>query len=263
MSDEYSLPACKTDVVYCHVRQPLKELVIFHHSSEYLADVDSLQSYIQEELNVHTLTLTSDEAAVNIRYKATADWPTLGRKLRKDIGKVKNGLPKLTSDEVKAYDESGKVTVDGIELVKGDLVVTRYVELGEGNEEWDSNTDGDFVLLLDIRKHAELETHLVRRDLTTRCQQLRKASGLQPADEVDIYYEFVSDLKDALPTMDLEKVMEGHEEAIRRKVGAVPKMLRPENHVEGKVLGKEEISEGGDAVYRLIIVERPTRAGSV
>lgn len=237
--------------------QPLKEIIVFHHDAEYLADVKSLERYIQEELNVFSVTLTSDEEKVGIKYKATADWPTLGKKLRKDLGRVKNGLPKLTSEEVKTYAETQEITVDGIKLVKGDLVVTRYVELtGEG---WDTNTDNDVVVLLDVRKHAELEEHLIRRDLTTRCQQLRKSSGLQPADEVEIYYEFVGDMSTAL-----DEIVGGHEDAIKKKVGAVPRALPKE--LKGRVIGKEELKEGTESeegAYRLYVVEKLMRVGSV
>jgi len=147
--------------------------------------------------------------------------------------------------------------VDGIKLVKGDLVVTRYVELtGEG---WDTNTDNDVVVLLDVRKHAELEEHLIRRDLTTRCQQLRKSSGLQPADEVEIYYEFVGDMSTAL-----DEIVGGHEDAIKKKVGAVPRALPKE--LKGRVIGKEELKEGTESeegAYRLYVVEKLMRVGSV
>lgn len=228
---------------------------MFHHNAEYLEDVRSLERYIQEELNVFSVTLTSDEDKVGIKYKATADWKTLGKKLRKDLGRVKNGLPKLTSDEVKAFNETGKITVDGIPLVEGDLVVTRYVELT--GEDWDTNTDNDVVVLLDVRKHPELEEHLLRRDLTTRCQQLRKSSGLQPADEVDIYYEFAKDMSNSL-----DEIIVGHEDAIKKKVGAVPRPL-PEGH-KSRVIGKEADREGGDeATYKLYIVEKLMRPGAI
>ena len=69
-----------------------------------------------------------------MRYKAVADWAVLGRKLRKDLARVKNALPKVTSDEVKAYVQTGKLVVDGIELVEGDLTVQRYIELPETAE---------------------------------------------------------------------------------------------------------------------------------
>lgn len=223
------------------VKQPLKELIIFHHDAEYLEDVRMLERYVQDELNIFDVTFTSDEQKVGIKYKATAEWPVLGKKLRKDLGRVKNGLPKLSSEEVKGYAASGKVTVDGIELGPGDLVVTRYVELADGETSFASNTDNDVVVLLDIRKHAELESHAIRRTLTTRCQKLRKASGLREADQVDIFYEFAEGMQDALA-----EIIAGHEDALGKRVGSVPKPM-PKEGLEGReIIGREEAQTNGE-----------------
>lgn len=90
----------------------------------------SLQRYILSELNVRDVVFTSDESMSGVRYVARSrsrTGPTvLGRKLRKDLGHVKNALPGISSDAVKAYIDSGKLTVDGVELVAGDLTVQRY-----------------------------------------------------------------------------------------------------------------------------------------
>jgi isoleucyl-tRNA synthetase len=209
--------------------QPLKELVVFHHDPEYLADVKALESYIQDEMNVFELTLTSEEQRMGIKYKANAEWAVLGKKLRKDLARVKKALPDLASDDVKQYAQSGEISVDGIPLQSGDLTVTRYVD--SEDKDWASNTDEDAVILLDIRLHPELQEHFLRRELTTRCQRLRKVAGLQPTDQVDIFYQFTSGMEDAL-----KEVVQGHEEAFSKKVGATPQPL-PTN-LSAKILGQ-------------------------
>lgn len=213
-------------------------MIVFHHDPEYLADVKSLERYIQEELNVFEITLTSDEAQVGIKYKATADWGKLGKKLRKDIGRVKAGLPDLTSEEVKEYETSGKIAIDGIELGPGDLIVSRYVDLDpatDGEKSFDSNTDSDVTVLLDIRIHPELEVHAQRRELTNRCQQLRKRAGLKATDSVDIFFEVIEGSPEVM-----HGIMEGQEETFTRKLGAVPCLLPPGAKEQRKFLGQEE-----------------------
>ncbi len=150
---------------------PLKELIIFHPSKTFFADVKPLQPYLESQLNIREIVFTTDEERTCVRYKATADWPTLGKKLRKDIGKVKAGLPKLTSEEVKAYEQTGTVIVDGIQLEKGDLVV-------------------NVVVLLDIRTYPELEAEGIAREFINRVQKLRKEAGLQATDDINVYYDF-------------------------------------------------------------------------
>ena len=133
-----------SDVILTAMQTPLLELLVFHADEEWLEDVKSLESYIKSELNVQNVVFTSDEASSGVKYRAVADWPVLGRKLRKDIGRVKNALPNVPSDAVKAYVKTGKLVVDGIELVEGDLAVQRFLELPAGAEQrYATHTDND------------------------------------------------------------------------------------------------------------------------
>jgi len=114
-----------------------------------------------------------------VRYRAVADWAVLGRKLRSNLGKVKGALPGLSSDDVRSYTETGRVTVAGIELVEGDLVVQRYIELPEGEGSYATHTDNDVVVRLDIQVHPELAREWLARELISRVQKLRKKAGLR------------------------------------------------------------------------------------
>ena len=180
-----------------------------------------------------TLSYTSDESSVGIEYRATADWPTLGKKLRKDVGKVRDALPALTSDQCKGFLADGKVEVAGIPLVEGDLVVSRFVELGD-LKTYESATDVDVIVLLDIRRHPELESMALLRALVARVNKLRKEAGLRPTDKVDVCYQYDDGEDDAI-----KGAVEGNEEYLQRSIGSVPVELA--QGVEGaKVLGTEK-----------------------
>ena len=198
------------------VKQPLKELIIFHHDPEYLADVQSLETYVAGELNVVDVVYTSDEAAVGIKYKAFADWPVLGKKLRKDAAKVRNALPNVSSEACKGYVTDGKLEVAGVELITGDLVVTRYVEL-ENQDTYESGTNDDVTILLDIRRHPELESLTLLRSLTSRVNKLRKEAGLRPSDKVTIVYKYDDGEEDVV-----SKSLAGNEEYLEKQIGGIP-----------------------------------------
>lgn len=233
---------------------PLKELIIFHPQQEYLDDVKSLESYIAAELNVVNVVYTSDETKVGIKYKAGADFPTLGKKLRKDLGKVKAGLPKVSSEDCKAYMTSGKMTVDGVELVEGDLNITRHVDMG-GSTDYESETDLDVIILLDIRKHPELESMALLRALTARVNKLRKEALLKPTDKVDVLYKYDEGIEDAV-----QAAIGGNEEYLTRSVGAVPVVFGQQ--AEGvKIIATEKRSKdaediGAEERFVLSLAER-------
>ncbi|PPR05812.1 hypothetical protein CVT26_010092 [Gymnopilus dilepis] len=217
------------------LKVPLKELLVFHPDKQYLADIKPLQRYIESELNVRDVVFTSDESLSGVRYRAVADWAVLGRKLRKDLGRVKNALPKVSSDEIKAYVANGKIVVDGIELVEGDLAVQRYLELPPASEgQFATNTDNDVVIRLDIQVHAHLQGEWLARELTNRVQKLRKKAGLQATDDAHAFYRFEEGTG-----ADLLTAIQENKAYITRTVGSEPADVKskPSN---SKIIIEEE-----------------------
>ncbi|KAK9448268.1 tRNA synthetases class I-domain-containing protein [Limtongia smithiae] len=172
---------------------PLKTLVVIHSDKQYLNDIRGLEQYIVEELNVRDIVFTSDEAAYGVEYKCVADWPTLGKKLRKDIVKVKQALPALASDDVKTFLEAGKITVAGIDLVAGDLQVIRALGEDSVAHGQETNTDQDVLVVLDTTIYPSLKTEGLAREIINRVQRLRKKAGLQATDDVLVQYKMLED----------------------------------------------------------------------
>ncbi|KAJ5295006.1 hypothetical protein PENANT_c037G03886 [Penicillium antarcticum] len=210
------------------LKTPLKTLVVINKDQEYLDDVKSLEGYILEELNVLELVLSSDEAKYNVEYSVNADWPTLGKKLKKDVQKVKKALPSLSSDDVKGYLANKKILVDGIELVEGDLVVKRGIKEDDGSKGMETNTDADVLTILDVNLYPELAHQGLGREIINRVQRLRKKAGLLPTDDVKMEYTVLSD-PDSI----------GLGEAFKSQSQAIEKVLRRQveesTFIDGKV----------------------------
>ncbi|PSK41575.1 isoleucine-tRNA ligase, cytoplasmic [Candidozyma pseudohaemuli] len=175
------------------LKTPLKELVILHSDASYLKDIESLKGYILEELNVRNLVITDDEAAYGVEYKAVADWPVLGKKLKKDAKKVKAALPNVSSEDVKKFAETGKLTVDGIDLVSEDLQVQRGLPDTLSSSGHESRSDKDVLIILDTNSYADLQSEGLARELINRIQRLRKKAGLNATDDVNVEYELKKD----------------------------------------------------------------------
>ena len=198
------------------LKQPLKSLVIIHPNQTYLDDVSSLEGAICEELNVHELILSSDEAKYNVQYSVTADWPTLGKKLKKDGQKVKRALPNLTSDDVRRFVQDKRMVVEGIELDEEDLLVKRGLKEDESSKSLETNTDNDVLIILDAAIYPELAKEGLAREVINRVQQLRKKAKLVATDDVKMEYKVLSDPE----KVGIEEVFENHgkafEKALRR-----------------------------------------------
>ncbi|KAL7746644.1 isoleucine--tRNA ligase [Sorochytrium milnesiophthora] len=185
--------ACR-DKKLISFKTPLMELVVVHPDQEYLDDVRSLERYVLEELNVRKLTLTSDEDKHQVQYRAEADFKVLGIKLRKDMPKVKAGLTKVTSAQVKEFARTKSLTVEGITLGEDDLKVIRYFAGADGT--WEPASDKEVLVLLEIKRYPELEDEGLAREVINRVQRLRKKAGLEPTDVVDYLYTILSDAQE-------------------------------------------------------------------
>ena len=198
------------------LKLPLKTLVVVHPDQTYLEDVRSLEGVVCEELNIHELVLSSDEAKYNVQYSVEADWPTLGKKLRAAAQKVRKALPSLTSDEVRRFLLEKKVTVDGIELGIDDLIIKRGLADNESSKNLETNTDDDVLIILDAALYPELQKEGVAREIVNRVQQLRKKAKLVPTDDVKMEYKVLGDPEN----IGLEEVFSSHgktfEKALRR-----------------------------------------------
>ncbi|KKY17007.1 putative isoleucyl-trna synthetase [Phaeomoniella chlamydospora] len=238
------------------LKTPLKTLIVIHNDPQYLEDVKSLGKYICEELNVRDLVLSSDEERYNVQYSVSADWPTLGKKLKKDAQKVKKALPTLTSNDVKGFVDTGKIKVDGIELVEGDLIVRRGLKEDETSKNLETNSDNDVLTILDSAIYPELAQEGLAREIINRVQRMRKKAGLVPTDDIKMEYHVKSDpdnvgLEDAFKSQSAMI-----EKALRRPLDKhVVTDLEPvPEAVQEKVIGQED-QEIQKAVFLLRLVK--------
>lgn len=215
------------------LKTPLKTMVVLHSDPQYLSDVRGLQSYIQEELNVRDLIITDDEDKYGVEYTAVADWPVLGKKLKKDAKKVKAGLTEVTSEQVKSYMRTGEITVAGIPLKEGELFVHRGLPEAELKEGLDSRSQGDVLVILDTKSYADLQTEGTVRELVNRIQRLRKKAGLEATDDVLVEYEITKD------TLDLESAIGQYAELLL-KCSQQP--LQNYSDASDNVVAEEEVS---------------------
>lgn len=225
------------------LKTPLKSLVILHSDKDYLKDIEELQDYIVEELNVHQIIITSDEAKYAVEYRAVADWPVLGKKLKRDAKKVKDALPNVSSEEVQKYLQTGSLQVAGIDLVKGDLNVVRGLPESLAQEGLETRTDQDVLIILDTKIYPELKTEGLARELINRIQKLRKKCGLEATDDVLVQYEIVKD------TIDFEDVVKQHKETLTKTCRS--DIVASDGVKEGAIADEEQSIN--DTIFKLKI----------
>uniref|UniRef100_A0A8D0D626 Isoleucine--tRNA ligase, cytoplasmic n=1 Tax=Sander lucioperca TaxID=283035 RepID=A0A8D0D626_SANLU len=139
------------------VKYPLKEVVVIHQDPEALKDIQSLQKYILEELNVRKLTMSTDKDKYGIRLRAEPDHMVLGKRLKGAFKAITASIKELTSEQLEAFQKTGSIKVDGHELHEEDLRLM-YT--------FDQSSDS----AAQYEAHSDAQGHLV------------------PSDEITVYY---------------------------------------------------------------------------
>ncbi|CAI5760502.1 unnamed protein product [Candida verbasci] len=229
------------------LKTPLKELVVLNSDPDYIADIKTLENYIKEELNVRNVTITNDESKYHVKYSCVADWSILGKKLKKDAKKVKDALPKVSSEEVKSFASCGKLNVDGIELVEEDLVVLKGLDDSKDVEGQEYRSYQDLLVILDVQSHPDLISEGFARELINRIQRLRKKVGLQTTDDVEVEYKLIND------TIEFDKMVNDNEEIIIKSTKYPVKKFSDEFDKE-KLITEEEQTIN-DTVFSLRLLK--------
>ncbi|KJZ72046.1 Isoleucine--tRNA ligase [Hirsutella minnesotensis 3608] len=229
------------------LKTPLKSLVVIHHDQQYLEDIRSLQSYITEELNLRDLVLSADEANYNVQLSVTADWPVLGKKLRKDMARVKKALPNLTSEQVQDYLRDKEILVDGIRLEEGDLVIRRGLREDAASKNLEINSDSEVLTILDAEVYPELAQEGLAREVVNRVQRLRKKAGLQTTDDIRMAYRVLSDPED----IGLANVLSSYESTFEKTLRRPLEEIQPDKD-DGLIVEEEQEVQQATFLLRLL-----------
>lgn len=228
------------------LKTPLKSLIVLHHDEDYLRDVQSLSGYIVDELNIREIIFTDDEEKYGVQYSAYADWPKLGKRLRQNMPKVKEGLKQVTSEEVKEFVKTGNITVAAIELGREDLQVMRGLDALH-LQSYDFSSDKDVFVILDTAIHPELEEEGLIREIINRVQRLRKKAGLLATDSVKILYEVVED------EGFLSAAIEKHQESLRKSLKSSFEPKNKDLSTNDLIFCEEQSLSQGEKKARLVI----------
>ncbi|XP_035244059.1 isoleucine--tRNA ligase, cytoplasmic [Anguilla anguilla] len=197
------------------VKYPLKEVVVIHQDPEALKDIQALQKYILEELNVRQLTLSTEKDKYGIRLRAEPDHMVLGKRLKGAFKPVMAAIKELKSEQLETFQKTGSIVVDGHELHEEDLRLMYTFDQSSGTAaQYEAHSDAQVLVLLDITPDQSMVDEGVAREVINRIQKLRKKGHLVPSDEITVYYS-------SQPAGDyLDKVIQAHTDFILATIKA-------------------------------------------
>jgi isoleucyl-tRNA synthetase len=164
------------------VRQPLSRLTVLTHDARVAAAVGAHIEVIADELNVKEVVTSSDEGEL-VLLSAKANYRKLGPVLGADMPAVAAAIAALQPADLEAVLAGGVVRVDGRDLGADDMTIERTPR-----EETIVETGSDLAVALDIHISEELLLEGIARELISRVQRMRRDSGLDVTDRIDLMW---------------------------------------------------------------------------
>ena len=176
-------------------RQPLQSVALVTRNAEERKVLDSMKDTIAEELNVKEVIFHEKEDEL-VEYSAKANFRVLGKQLGGKMKLAAAEIVKLTNHQIASMLNGQKLTVkvDGedVELNEENTIVER-----KEKEDLKIINEGTLTVGLDTKITDSLKKEGYARDLIRGVQNLRKESGFEITDRINLKVNGDDELKAA------------------------------------------------------------------
>ena len=166
------------------VRQPLQKIMIPVSDEKQRSEIEAVADLIKTEVNVKEIKLLDDASGILVK-RIKPNFKVLGPRFGKDMKLISAAVNKLDQNDIQKIEREGKISLE-IEN-KSIILQLEDVEISSQDiEGWLVASSGSLTVALDITIDEELKKEGIARELVNRIQNLRKDSGFEVTDKIDI-----------------------------------------------------------------------------
>jgi isoleucyl-tRNA synthetase len=178
------------------VRQPLQKIIIPVNSSEQRDEILAVSDLVKHEVNVKEVELLEDASEILVK-QIKPNFKVLGPRFGKDMKLISNAIQKFQEKDIKEIEEKGVLEIEingkSIRLQSSDVEIT-----SQDIEGWLVANQGSITVALDVTVSRTLKAEGVARELVNRIQNLRKDSGFQVTDRIEVFLQADESLEDSI-----------------------------------------------------------------
>jgi len=166
------------------VRQPLQRIMIPILDQRDREQIEAIADLIKSEVNVKEVELIDDASGILVK-EIKPNFKALGPRFGKDMKLVAGIINSFQQEDIALLEKTGEksINVDGKQITLGleDVEIT-----SKDIEGWLVANQSGITVALDVSISPELKKEGVSRELVNRIQNIRKDSGLEVTDRIDI-----------------------------------------------------------------------------
>jgi isoleucyl-tRNA synthetase len=166
------------------VRQPLQRILVPVLNDSTKEQVGLVEDLICAEVNVKHIDFLDDTSGVLVK-SVKPNFKRLGQVYGPRLKAVGARIQTLSSDELSQLEKQGELAVE----MEGETLTLHLDEVEIRTQDlpgWLVATDGPLTVALDVTLTEELRQEGLARELVNRLQNLRKDSGLEVQDRINV-----------------------------------------------------------------------------
>jgi isoleucyl-tRNA synthetase len=166
------------------VRQPLHCIMVPVMDEAQKAHIEAVKSLIMSEVNVKEIKFVDGAAGVLVK-RVKCDFKKLGPKFGKQMKSVAAAVSEMSQEAIIELEKTGRyaLQIDGNEAV---IEVSDVEIISEDIPGWLVANEGNLTVALDVTVTEELRREGIARELVNRIQNIRKLSGFEITDKIQV-----------------------------------------------------------------------------
>jgi isoleucyl-tRNA synthetase len=166
------------------VRQPLQKVLIPVLNPSMQQQLERVKDLILSEVNVKEINFITETEGF-IKKKIKPNFQALGKKLGPKMKQVNVVLQNFTQHDITLFEKEGRYSLPvGDEIVE--LTLSEVEITSEDIPGWTVASKGALTVALDIEITPELVEEGNAREFVNRIQKIRKDSGFDVTDRIDV-----------------------------------------------------------------------------
>jgi isoleucyl-tRNA synthetase len=166
------------------VRQPLGKIMVPILDPAFEEHLRKVEDLILSEVNVKELEYLHDSTGVLVK-QAKPNFKSLGPKYGKIMKAIAAEVNGFSQERIAEFETAGgmDLSIDGqaVTLTREDVEIVTQDIPG-----WSVQTDGEITVALDVTLNEDLKFEGIAREFVNRIQNLRKDSGLEVTDKINL-----------------------------------------------------------------------------
>jgi isoleucyl-tRNA synthetase len=182
------------------VRQPLQKIMMPIISDNFVEQIEKVEQIIKTETNIKEIKFLSDSSDILVK-SIKANFKVLGPKYGKLMKQVAAKIAGMSQKEIAEFERTNKFSFV-VENQEVNLDLDDVEIISEDIPGWLVANEGKITVALDINLTQELIEEGIAREFVNRIQNLRKESGFNVVDKINIYILSNPNLNSAITKFD-------------------------------------------------------------